>query len=636
MSTLNAPYILGKPHKRLFTRLFAGLFVALMVLWHISLVIRETVETRQLISAMEASVALAGKQLSKALSAYASDLGVVSHSQSLRQFAGGEERLRQWVERELINTMTRKPDVAQLRYIDRLGREVVRVDRRGETVALIRPEDLQNKSTRYYVRHTLILPPDGLYVSPIDLNIERDQVEVPWTPMLRLATPIHDVRGQLRGLVVANIFAEDFLTLIDPPRIRRPLPPLQILNGDGFWLAGVPEEQMWGFMFARNTTMAVQNEPLWLALNEHPFGRVDMGGATYLFTTVDPAVALDDEGVKRIWSAESRWKIVGEVPRTRWLLLWDSDAIPVMILGMLLAAAIAYGWSRALAAGRLARVEKEKAEKDLMQSDRLASLGGLVAGVAHELNTPIGNAVTVATTLSHQMDEVEAVIQTGQITRSRLLGFVDDTREGLSILQHGLHKASVLIRHFKRVAVDRTSEQRRVFQVDEVINDAIYSLQPQFKHKPFTILAEINSQTPLNSYPGALGQVLINLITNAAIHGLGDSRDGLIRVSARDPTPATVEISVTDTGSGIPPDDLPRIFDPFFTTRMGDGGSGLGLSIAHVLVSDVMGGTLHARNLVEGGACFTLTLPATAPLPPDQHEESLEGGPDDERRLCRV
>jgi PAS domain S-box-containing protein len=248
----------------------------------------------------------------------------------------------------------------------------------------------------------------------------------------------------------------------------------------------------------------------------------------------------------------------------------------------------------------------------LLQSEKLAALGRLVAGVAHELNTPIGNALLTASTASTQAEEFERQAQAG-LRRSVLQGFVASSRQASSILMRNLEKAAELIRSFKQVAADQASSQRRGFILKEVVDEVLLAHHPIFKKTAVAVTSDVPEGIRLDSYPGPLGQVLGNLITNAVLHGFEDRSKGSVTISARLDGEDAVEIAVRDDGRGISEANLKRIFDPFFTTRMGRGGTGLGLSICHRIVTESLGGSIRVASRLREGSSFIVHIPLRAP-----------------------
>ncbi len=264
----------------------------------------------------------------------------------------------------------------------------------------------------------------------------------------------------------------------------------------------------------------------------------------------------------------------------------------------------------------------EQAQDELVRSEKMAALGSLVAGVAHELNTPIGNSLMVASTLQERTDEFESGIEKG-LTRTALNRQLSTSREAAASLVRNLQRAGELIASFKQVAVDQTTSARRRFALDEVVREIILTLSPALKKMPWKIESDVPTGIWLESYPGPLGQVLTNLINNAVLHAFDGLPVGMIRVGARSLDESSMQLTLSDDGNGILPEHLPRIFDPFFTTRMGRGGTGLGLSICHNIVENILGGRVNVASTPGQGTVFTLTLPLVAPVGPDDEEGAL-------------
>ena len=209
------------------------------------------------------------------------------------------------------------------------------------------------------------------------------------------------------------------------------------------------------------------------------------------------------------------------------------------------------------------------------------------------------------------------------MTRTALNRHLSTSREAAASLVRNLQRAGELIASFKQVAVDQTTSARRFFALDEVVREIILTLSPALKKMPWQIESEIPSAILLESYPGPLGQVLTNLINNAALHAFEGLPAGMVRIGARMLDASTVQITLSDDGNGILPEHLPRIFDPFFTTRMGRGGTGLGLSICHNIVENILGGRVNVVSTAGQGTVFTLTLPLVAPVGPDDEQGAL-------------
>lgn len=251
-------------------------------------------------------------------------------------------------------------------------------------------------------------------------------------------------------------------------------------------------------------------------------------------------------------------------------------------------------------------------QQELVRSEKLASLGSLVAGVAHELNTPIGNGVMAVSTLRTALRQFREKSAEG-LKRSMLDSLVDAVETGTDIAQRNLQRAAELVSGFKQVAVDQTSSQRRGFHLDTMVGEIAITLHPVLKKNLADLSLDIPPGLQMESYPGPLGQVLTNLIVNATVHAFGGREHGHIAIRAEKADDAHCLIRVEDDGVGIPPDLLPRIFDPFVTTRMGRGGTGLGLHIVHNITTRILGGSISVRSTPGEGSCFELLLPCVAP-----------------------
>jgi signal transduction histidine kinase len=254
----------------------------------------------------------------------------------------------------------------------------------------------------------------------------------------------------------------------------------------------------------------------------------------------------------------------------------------------------------------------QQVQEQLVQADKLASLGSIVAAVAHELNTPIGNALTVASTLQEHSRAFSQAIEQG-LRRSMLESFQHNSQEAAEMLIRNLERAAELIRSFKGVAVDRTSSQRRQFDLAGVIEETLLTLQPTLKPLPYRISHAIPTGIRLDSYPGPLGQILSNLINNAIVHAFAGRDHGQMHLQASLNGPDRLQLRFSDDGCGIAHEHLKRIFDPFFTTRLGQGGSGLGLNIVYNLATGVLGGSIHAESALGQGSTFILDIPLHAP-----------------------
>lgn len=252
------------------------------------------------------------------------------------------------------------------------------------------------------------------------------------------------------------------------------------------------------------------------------------------------------------------------------------------------------------------------AHKDLMAAEKMSSLGSMAAAVSHEINTPLGVAVTVSSSLVEQTQSVRAELHTGQLRRSLLEGLLHSLDDGLALLQRNLERTAQLLRNFKQVAVDRSGMVRRSFDLRATVEELLASLRVVHGRNGADFRNELPAGILCDGYPGELGQVISNLVVNAAVHGFGGGAGQLtVRLAAR--SADAVELRIEDNGRGMKPEVLAHAFDPYFSTRMAHGGSGLGLAIARELSCDVLGGRLTVQSQEGEGTCFVLHLPLSAP-----------------------
>ncbi len=257
----------------------------------------------------------------------------------------------------------------------------------------------------------------------------------------------------------------------------------------------------------------------------------------------------------------------------------------------------------------------KRATEELTRSEKMAALGSLVAGISHELNTPIGNSVTVASNLEDQLMGLERDINEGNLKRSSMTQFISSARTGVNILTRSLGIASELIKSFKQVAVDRSSEKRRQFELSALLEELAITLRPMFRQTPYAMELDLQPGIAMDSYPGSLGQIITNLVSNALVHAFEDRTQGTMHIRTRAAGEDQVELVFCDDGVGIQLPHQARVFDPFFTTKLGQGGSGLGLNIVYNLVTAVLGGSIRLESAPGQGSSMIMVLPLTAPHP---------------------
>jgi two-component system NtrC family sensor kinase len=293
--------------------------------------------------------------------------------------------------------------------------------------------------------------------------------------------------------------------------------------------------------------------------------------------------------------------------------------------------------------------ELKTTQARLQQTERMASLSLIVSGVAHEVNTPIGVCITAMSYWSDSINQFDRLYRSGQVKKSDLESYLSRSREVAELFSNNLNRAAELITSFKQVSVDQLSQKRRTFDLRTAIQESLNSLGHLCKNGSQTISLDCPGAITMDSFPGALSQVIINLVMNAHIHAFGKTGNGHISISANaeidqltghgasiapdhatlalQPAPSpydaegessvrcatgTVTLKLADNGKGIPQENLKQIFDPFFTTQRGLGGSGLGLHIVYNTVTGPLCGSIEVESTEGRGTCFTLRIPLTA------------------------
>ncbi|WP_315838548.1 sensor histidine kinase [Bradyrhizobium prioriisuperbiae] len=260
-----------------------------------------------------------------------------------------------------------------------------------------------------------------------------------------------------------------------------------------------------------------------------------------------------------------------------------------------------------------ALAELSAAQQNLIDAERLAALGGLVAGVAHEVNNPIGISLTVASSFARRTEMFANDLNgSAPLRRSQLDEFIRLSRDAAQQLVGNLQRAGELIQSFKQVAVDRSHAEQREFELREATDQIVASLRPVLKKAPITVAVDVPDDLFLNSYPGSYGQVLTNLFLNAATHAFPDGRAGTISISAAPHGTGDIELVFADDGVGMTSEVQRQAFDPFFTTRRSEGGTGLGLHIVYNLVIQQLGGRMRLESRPGLGTTFRIIIPRNA------------------------
>lgn len=253
----------------------------------------------------------------------------------------------------------------------------------------------------------------------------------------------------------------------------------------------------------------------------------------------------------------------------------------------------------------------QKTQENLIQAEKMAALGGLVAGVAHEINTPIGITLTSATFLQAETEKVSSLYAQGELDGDGLTSYFDSSQQFTQLMTINCQRAADLIHSFKQVAVDQTSDNHREFNVKDYLTEVLLSLRPTIKSPLISVQLHCADNLIISGYPGALSQIVTNFLMNSITHAYPEqkTRQGFIHLTINTVADASIELVYSDDGKGIPPELHHKIFEPFFTTQSGNGGSGLGLHIVYNIVYQQLKGSLTMTSAEATGTTFTLCFP---------------------------
>ncbi|MDP4534886.1 ATP-binding protein [Alkalimonas collagenimarina] len=247
-------------------------------------------------------------------------------------------------------------------------------------------------------------------------------------------------------------------------------------------------------------------------------------------------------------------------------------------------------------------------QNQIVETEKMSSLGQMVAGIAHEVNTPIGLGITASTLMQDKLKVIEQCFEEKKLTSSQLARFLKEADENLSIVYRNLERAASLIRSFKQVAVDQSNDHDREFNMLQLINEVLLSLRPNLKKTSHEVIVSCPEHLVIQSKPGAINQILINLIMNSLIHAFSDKEHGQINITVTTEN-NDCQLFYQDNGSGVPEQIRKRIFDPFVTTKRGEGGSGLGMHLVYNLVTQALRGKIQLESSIDEGVHIFIAFP---------------------------
>ncbi|PWI33823.1 hypothetical protein DI392_06365 [Vibrio albus] len=520
----------------------------------------------------------------------------------------------------------------QVRWVDSQGMEQVRVNVQNGTPSIVSPDHLQNKSSRYYVQQGLKTPEGVVYLSSLDLNIERGQVEIPYRPTARVLLKTGTKKQLHPGLLILNYDIGHLLNSIRS--LDSEFVQIQIVDSHGYWILH-PEVQLeWGHSLKMpQNNMQTLHPELWQQIQKKEIAKgseVKFGLVSYkCMDMVNQAVpnTQNAQDTEICFIAMTPTPVVDQQKR---LAAWPGllSGFVIFLFGLWVLNRERLAGMELITLNEELALDKQLLEEsaeytqnllkqqqlmqnDLVESRKLSALGMMVAGVAHELNTPLGAAIMAASKQRIEHNRLAESFRTG-LTKSALERFIEENKQGLDLVEDNQQRAAELVRSFKRLAIDRAKEDIVSFSLSQVINDLIKTLHHRLKVARVTTNLDI-TDIQMSGTPGIISQVLQNLIMNAIHHAFEPEIGGKLRISAEQHD-QTIILKVSDNGRGIDPQILPNLFDPFVTSKRTQGNTGLGMHFVHQWVTASLKGTITVQTTSEKGTTFIIRLPQTLEL----------------------
>ncbi|MDP5131724.1 MAG: HAMP domain-containing histidine kinase, partial [Paraglaciecola sp.] len=499
-------------------------------------------------------------------------------------------------------------NIAQIRWIENSGQELIRVNFKDGLATVIPKDELQNKQARYYFQQGIASDLSSIYFSPIDLNVEHGEVVLPFEPTLRATMRTTAATHLIDGLLVINFRLDSLFTTLKNISVDKAN--IQLVNAQGYWLLNQQAEKEWGFVFDKpQLTLAEESPVLWNDITQNKTGDFITENILTSFAHLDYLLGLDTSNDNKLIIYAS------SAPAFLSAVKLNAMLFSLLLFSALAAVGLVFNWRAASYQSELISLSiKLRAEQqeltqankslqqiierqqilqdELVESNKLSALGLMVAGVAHELNTPLGGALISVTNAEHANEKLKKAMLEG-ITKTQFNTSIGVITDSLHLASINLDKAVEQVKHFKRLAIDRVSADCIACTIDDIVSDLLISLRPTLKKTQIEIKVSIEENMKLKSRPGTISQVIENLIMNCINHAFSPQEPGIIEIKAYTTSENKIEIVVADNGRGIPQALQSKIFEPFVTSARSSGNIGLGLHMVNQWVTKLLLGQLR-------------------------------------------
>ena len=651
--TLQLPKLLtlgNRPQASIFTLMFVPSFIViallLMAIFH-----SEYVSRQQLLQVgTKHNLVMMSENLNEFLRPTILDVQHLGKEYIMQRFLEGDHWAKEALTNDYLLMLNINPQFLQIRYLDLDGKEIIRVHRTQEP-EIVPEHELQQKKQRHYFQESVELGPDSIYISGLDLNIEHGRVEIPFKPVIRIATPVYDRLGSKRGVLVVNISGKMFINKLAENWLHITGETIILLNSDGYWLYGPDKEDLWGFHFPdkKERTFGNKFPDLWSTIHTRHSGQIESQLGLTTFNTirfdksnfrkmVTPHDSAEDHGKssnhEHTTVSDTNIKFHAPEMKLVSMISLSSDKmefndfkrnfIILMIFLTALVAMVLWNLTKAIHRRREAEMELvqhaetlevtiEKRTKQLAHADRLASLGTFSAGMAHEINNPnsfiAGNIDFLQLFWSIARPILEKNRQ--QDSSGRLEASLGDVDETLAGMKEGSDRITRIVESLKAYSRGGMESDKVECRLADPLQDAKYLLQHRIK-KGFSIFTAIPDEIVIVCDRQQMSQVFINLLNNSmdALETVKEDKKKLLTITA-ERVDQHVWIKVCDNGPGIPQEVVGKIFDPFYTSKGKTKGTGLGLSIVHGIIEDHAGQiTVNASQNNGEDTEFLIILPS--------------------------
>tara|TARA_R110000744_G_scaffold156162_5_gene271706 strand:+ start:25 stop:1803 length:1779 start_codon:yes stop_codon:yes gene_type:complete len=522
------------------------------------------------------------------------------------------------------------PNISQIRWIDIVGNERFRVNFKDGQAQVVKPENLQNKMSRYYFRQGIAINSPDSFLSKIDLNMEYGAITTPIEPTIRVTHRTSENDYIVDGLIVINFNLTEFFKKIRD--ISSKDNQINIINSSSHWLFNNDPSKEWGIILKKpHYNLKNMNPKLWQILtsqSDHTIRYLD----TDMYTIGKLPVLYSKKHKEALNETIYVYIKSGEQAIAR-----------VSLSAFLYASVCAFGFiiistfflyrehrsnntiNNLFDALKTEKIElkhvnktlsktikqQQLLQKNLIEAQRLSSLGLLVAGVAHEMNTPIGGAIISVSNAESVIKRLSESIKIG-LTKSQLENDTSSIKDNLELAKVNLDKAAVIVKSFKKMAIDRNNEDFIDCDLKDVINDLLIAFHSRLKNSKINVKTQFIGNINIKTRPGIISQVIENLVMNAFNHAFIKNQKGEIEIKAIN-VDKKIKIIISDTGIGINKEKQISIFEPFYTTARGEGNTGLGLFMVMQWVTQILNAKLELDSNPESTekfkTRFTITFP---------------------------